>query len=263
MKTEIDPYQHGEKGIPMKRALVFGKRNFREILRDPLSLVFCFGLPLFMELLMSVINRSIPPEANMTVFHIGELAPGVIVFSFSFIALFGGLQIASDRSTAFLLRLYASPMTALDFLLGYILPLVPVALMQAAVCCIAGFFFGLKPTGGLLLMLLFSVFVSLLFIGLGVILGAAFTDKQVGGFASVLITVISISSGVWMDLDGIGGILLGICRALPFYHAKKILMAALAGGFAGAGLSFLVFAAYLLLVAVGAYGIFRFRMKLK
>lgn len=245
----------------MKRTLVFTRRNVREILRDPLSLVFCFGLPVLMELLMTFINKSIPPEANMTVFQIAKLAPGIITFSFSFITLFTGLLIAGDRTSTFLERLYTSPMRSWEFLCGYVLSLIPVALIQAIVCCLVWIIFGLKITGGILLMLLLAIPVCLVFVGLGVIVGTLFSDKQVGGFSSILITVISLSCGVWMDLESIGGIMLRVSSALPFYHVKRILYAASSGNYTGFGVSCAVCAGYLVVFFIIAVLLFRRRMK--
>ena len=42
------------------RLTVFASRNGKELLRDPLSYLFCLGLPLMMLILMTIINGSIP-----------------------------------------------------------------------------------------------------------------------------------------------------------------------------------------------------------
>lgn len=52
------------------RALVFGNRTFKEILRDPLSYIFCVGFPIVMLIVMSIVNDSIPAESGMTVFQL-------------------------------------------------------------------------------------------------------------------------------------------------------------------------------------------------
>ena len=96
------------------RTLNFARRNFKEILRDPLSLIFGLGFPLVLLLLLTAINRNVPAE----VFTIEALTPGVAVFGLSFLSLFSALLIARDRSSAFMARVMASPMTAWDFILG-------------------------------------------------------------------------------------------------------------------------------------------------
>ena len=60
----------------MNRVLAFSGRNLKELLRDPLSYIFCLGFPLVMLVIMSIVNQSIPPEAGMTIFNIENLAGG-------------------------------------------------------------------------------------------------------------------------------------------------------------------------------------------
>ena len=117
----------------MKKVLAFSSRNFKELLRDPLSYIFCLGFPLVMLVIMSVINKSIPPEADMTLFRIENLAGGIAVFGLSFVMLFTTLTVSKDRSGAFLVRLYATPMNSADFIAGYALPCLLLAVLQSVI----------------------------------------------------------------------------------------------------------------------------------
>lgn len=89
------------------KTLSFSVRNTKEILRDKLNLAFGLGFPVVV-LLLSLIQSNIPVE----LFAIDKLAPGIAVFGLSFISLFSGMLIAKDRTSAFMLRLFASPMMA-------------------------------------------------------------------------------------------------------------------------------------------------------
>lgn len=115
------------------RALVFGNRTFKEILRDPLSYIFCVGFPIVMLIVMSIVNDSIPAESGMTVFQLKNLTPGIMVFGLGFVMLFTCIQVSKDRTTALMLRLYTSPMKTIDFLIGYTLPVILIAFFQSAV----------------------------------------------------------------------------------------------------------------------------------
>ena len=95
----------------MRKMLCFARRNRKEMLRDPLSLFFGIIFPIILLLLLTVIDRSLPAEAQMDLFHAEKLAPGIAVFSLSFIALFAAMLISKDRGSSFLLRLYTSPLT--------------------------------------------------------------------------------------------------------------------------------------------------------
>ncbi|HBL50927.1 MAG TPA: ABC transporter permease, partial [Firmicutes bacterium] len=100
------------------KSLAFAARNRKELLRDPLNLAFGLGFPLVLMLLLSAIQANIP----VSLFEIEKLAPGLAVFGLSFISLFSGTLIAKDRGTSFLMRLFASPLSASDFILGYTMP---------------------------------------------------------------------------------------------------------------------------------------------
>ncbi|MCX7772717.1 MAG: ABC transporter permease, partial [Clostridia bacterium] len=97
------------------RFLVFASRNQKEIVRDPLNLAFGLGFPLVILFLLSAIQANIP----VSLFAIDKLAPGIAVFGLSFISLFAGTLISKDRSTSYLMRLFASPLTASDFIWSY------------------------------------------------------------------------------------------------------------------------------------------------
>lgn len=61
----------------MNRIIAFSRRNFKEILRDPLSYILCLGFPLIMLVIMTLVNESIPAEAGMVIFRIDYLSGGI------------------------------------------------------------------------------------------------------------------------------------------------------------------------------------------
>lgn len=210
------------------RTLVFASRNRKEILRDPLTLFFGIGFPIILLLLLSAIQANIPVD----LFLIGKLTPGIAVFGLSFISLFSGLLIAKDRTSSYLIRLFASPLTAPDYILGYTLPLLPMAVLQSAVCFIAAFFLGLKVSVNLLLALVVLLPAAVLFIAIGLLFGTIFNDKQVGGICGALLTNLSAwLSGTWFDLKLVGGAFKAVADALPFVHAVDAARAAVAGDY--------------------------------
>lgn len=211
------------------RMLTFAKRNTQEIVRDPLNLCFGLGFPLVLLLLLSAIQANIPVE----LFEIQHLTPGITVFGLSFVTLFAATIIAKDRSSSFLQRLYTTPLTPLDFILGYTLPLVPLAVAQSVVCYAAAAVLGLEVTVNVLYAVVFVIPISVLFIGLGLLFGSVLNDKQVGGICGALLTNLSAwLSGTWFDLELVGGAFKKIAYALPFVHAVEMERAILAGSFA-------------------------------
>ncbi|MBR6045342.1 MAG: ABC transporter permease [Ruminococcus sp.] len=224
----------------MNRTLAFSSRNIKELIRDPLGYIFCIGLPLIMLVIMTVIDSSIPKENGPTVFHIENLAPGVAVFGQTFVMLFTSITVATDRSGAFLMRLYATPMTAADLTAGYILPMLTVALVQNFITLAAGFIISLivgsaLNVGGMLLCLLTLMPSALMFIGFGLIFGVLLSEKSAPGVSSLIISLGSFLGGIWYDPDSTGGVMLTICKCLPFYYCTKSSRAALASDFTGEG----------------------------
>ena len=212
------------------RMLAFAKRNTKEILRDPLTVIFGIGFPVVLLLLLSAIQANIP----VPLFEIAHLAPGITVFGLSFMTLFSATIIAKDRGSSLLQRLYTTPMTPTDFILGYTLPIIPVAVVQSAVCYAVAIILGLEITVNILLSIVFIIPVSLLFVSLGLLFGSILSDKQVGGICGALLTNLSAwLSGTWFDLELVGGAFKDIAYALPFVHAVEMERALLLGDFGG------------------------------
>lgn len=211
------------------RVLTFSSRTAKEILRDPLNLAFGLGFPLILIVLLSAIQANIP----VSLFEIDSLTPGITVFGLSFMTLFAGLLIAKDRESALLQRLYTTPLRAVDFILGYILPILPIAVAQSIICYIAGIILGLPVTVTILYAVLFIIPVSLFFIALGLLCGSILNSKQVGGICGALLTNLTAwLSGIWFDLDLVGGVFQKIANALPFVHAVELERAVLNGNYA-------------------------------
>ena len=210
------------------RMLTFAKRNAKEILRDPLTVFFGLGFPLVLILLLSAIQANIP----VPLFEIQHLTPGITVFGLSFMTLFSATLISKDRGSSLLQRLYTTPLTPLDFILSYTLPILPIAVVQSAICYAVALCLGLEITINILYAILLIVPVSLFHIALGLLFGSILNDKQVGGICGALLTNLSAwLSGVWFDLDLVGGVFKKIAYALPFVHAVELERAALSGNF--------------------------------
>ena len=212
------------------RLHTLASRNTKEILRDPLTLFFGLGFPLVLILLLSAIQANIPVK----LFEIQHLTPGVTVFGLAFMTLFSATIIAKDRGSSLLQRLYTTPLTPPDFILGYTLPMIPLSVAQCVICYIAAIGLGLDITVNILYAVIFIIPVSILYIALGLLCGSILNDKQVGGICGALLTNLSAwLSGVWFDLDLVGGAFKNISYALPFVHAVDMERAILAGDFSG------------------------------
>lgn len=208
------------------KTIIFASRVMKEIVRDPISLFFGLAFPLILLVLLSAINSSIPVD----LFNISSLAPGIAVFGLSFMALFAAQVLSKDRESSFLTRLFTTPMTSKNFILGYTLPLLGMSVIQISICFIAALFIGLDFTATIFTVILILVPTASIYIGIGLISGALFSEKAAVGLCGALLTNVSAwLSGVWFDLELVGGLFKDIAYLLPYVHAVEVGKAALSG----------------------------------
>ena len=206
----------------------FSGRVTKEILRAPVPLSFGLGFPLVLLFLLSAIQANIP----ISLFEIKSLTPGITVFGLSFVTLFSAMLIAKDRESALTERLFTTPLTAADFIFGYAVPILPLSLAQCIICYIAAAALGLKLTVTVIWAFVFIISVAVFFISLGLLFGSMLTVKQVGGICGALVTNLTAwLSGVWFDLNLVGGAFKKIAYLLPFVHAVELERAVLNGDY--------------------------------
>ena len=241
----------------MKR-IVFAKRCAKEILRDPINLAFGLGCPVGVLLLLQAIQVNAP----VSLFAIDTLTPGITVFGLSFLTLFSATLVARDRESAFLQRLYTTPLRGADFILGYMLPLLPMALGQVAVCYVCAIPLGLPVSWNILWALLGILPMAIFYIALGLLCGSLLGVKQVGGICGAMLTNLSAwLSGVWFDPDLVGGVFRRIANVLPFVHGAEMEKALFRGDPTAAAAHLLPVALYGGLAAVAAVFCFFRQMK--
>ena len=229
--------------------MTFAKRCAKEILRDPINLIFGLGFPLVLLLLLSSLQANIPVH----LFEIDTLTPGITVFGLSFMTLFSATLIARDRESALLQRLYTTPLTGMDFILGYLLPLLPIALGQAAVCYLFAIPLGLTVSVNMVYAVIGILPMAVFNIALGLLCGSVFGVKQVGGICGALLTNLSAwLSGVWFDLELVGGFFEKTAHALPFFHAAEMEKALFSGNFDAAASHLLPVLLYSVVITVAA-----------
>ncbi len=246
----------------MNKIIAFSKRNFLEIIREPLSYIFCLGFPLIMLAVMTLVNDSIPPEADMTIFRTDNLAGGIAVFGLMFVMLFTALTVAKDRSGAFLIRLYTTTMKSGDFLAGYMIPMVLLAVIQCVITFIASYIVSLVTSVSMNPLEMLSAVAALipsmiLMVSFGMLFGTIFNEKSSPGLCSIIISLGSFLGGIWFDAEAAGGVLTDICNALPFYHAVKAARLACVGAYTGEFFSHIaitsVWAAGIAVISVTAF----------
>jgi len=240
------------------RMMTFAKRCTKEILRDPINLGFGLGFPLVLLLLLSSLQANIP----VSLFEIDTLTPGITVFGLSFMTLFSATLVAKDRESALLQRLYTTPLTGFDFIIGYMLPILPIAIGQTVICYLFAIPLGLTVSVNVLYAIIGIIPMAIFNIALGLLCGSIFGVKQVGGICGALLTNLSAwLSGVWFDLKLVGGFFEKLANVLPFVHAAEMEKALCGGNFELATTHILPILLYSVLITVVAVLCFLGQMK--
>jgi len=227
-------------------------------LRDPLNLIFGLGFPVVLLLLLSAIQANVP----VSLFEIESLTPGITVFGLSFMTLFSATLIAKDRENSLLQRLYTTPLRPFDYILGYMLPIIPIAVAQSVVCYFVAVALGLPITINVIYAVLMIIPIAIFYIALGLLCGSIFNVKQVGGICGALLTNLSAwLSGVWFDLELVSGSFGKIANLLPFVHAVEIARAMIKGEFVELLPHIYIVCGYAIVVMMGAILLFLRQMK--
>lgn len=199
------------------RMLNFAKRNFKELIRDPLSLIFEIVLPIFLLFIFQQFN--IPAEN----YKLENFTPGIVLFGFSFVSLFTSSLIAKDRNSSLLIRLGTSPMKSSDFILGYIISLIPIIIVQDILFFVVACLLGLTLSINIIFTMLISIFISILFIALGILIGSLVSERGTGGLGSIIVQLVCFTSGMYFPKESIGKAFRVICEILPFESSLNII----------------------------------------
>ncbi|CCZ18911.1 putative uncharacterized protein [Clostridium sp. CAG:780] len=237
------------------RTLNFAKRNFKEIIRDPLSIIFSVLLPLFLLFIFKQIN--IPNES----YELHNFTPGIVVFGFSFITLFTAMLVSKDRTSSLLIRLGISPMKPIGYILGYMLSIIPLILIQNVLFFILAIALGLSFSINIIWAILISIVVAILFIAIGIILGSLFSEKASSGISSIVVQLVCFTSGMYFPRELLGDVFSRICEYLPFESCVTIIKGVMNANLESITIrNIIVFSIYTILALIISILIFKEKM---
>lgn len=236
----------------------FAERNIKELLRSPVGWALGLALPVGLFVIMQVIVKSVGSDAvaQVPMFAVSRFTGGAIIFGTSFLSIFAALLISGDRQSSFLSRLFVSPMPPRSFILGYVLGIMPIAAAQVAITFCAALCFGLPPTPYILLAAVYAAALSLLFVSIGVMFGSSLSAKSAPPACSAVVQIAALLSGMWFDLDAIGGGFDTFCHVLPFAHGYDLIRYTLAGELGKTWLPLTIVVGYTVAAVVAAVLLF-------
>lgn len=237
------------------RMLNFAKRNFKELIRDPLSLIFEIVLPIFLLFIFQQFNI---PADN---YKLENFTPGIILFGFSFVTLFTATLISKDRNSSLLIRLGTSPMKSRDYILGYIISLVPIIVLQDILFFIVACILGLSFSINILYAIFISMIISILFIALGILIGSLVSERGTGGIGSIVVQLVCFTSGMYFPKESVGDFFATLCSLLPFESCLNIIKGILNSNLDIITISnIIVFLIYLIIILSSSIIVFKKKM---
>ncbi len=205
----------------MNKLMALTNRNLKEMLRDPLSIVFCLIFPVVMLILMQAIFLNMEQVPDN--FRIESYASGICVFGYTFICMFVALQIAGDKNTSFIKRLNIAPMNKFSYYLSFVCSSLPLALCQTLLFFVIALIFKFPFNVNFILSIIYLIPSALLYICLGVLIGIICNnEKQTGPISSIFISVVGIFGGIFMPISALSEGFANFLNWLPFSHTVMI-----------------------------------------
>jgi ABC-2 type transport system permease protein len=232
-------------------------RQLKKYFRSRSRIIGSLGQPLLFLLAFgfgfgSIYQRA--GEGNYLQF----LAPGIIVMSVLFTAIFSGIEIIWDRQFGFLKETLVAPVPRLHIMIGRTLGGATVATFQGIIVFLLTLVVGFRPASFLTLplALVFVFLVSLLFTSIGTIIASLMEDMQ--GFQLImnfLVMPTFFLSGALFPLEGLPPAMELVTRLDPLtYGVDGTRGVLLPPPQLGLATDFLILSAItLLLLAIGSY----------
>lgn len=177
------------------------------------------------------------PVSGAALRYVDWLFPGILGMNMMFSCLFGvGYVVLRYRKSGFLKRLYATPLSAFEFLSAQVLSRLGLILFVTVILYVGiGAIIGFHNAGSTLLLLVLATIGALSMIALGLTIAARFSSEElVGGLLNLLTWPMMLLSGIWFSLEGSPRWVQWVAHVFPLTH---VLDAARAVMLDGAGLA--------------------------
>jgi ABC-2 type transport system permease protein len=195
---------------------VYTRYELLRTFRNKRFLLFAFGFPLVLYVLIAAPNRHVH-DLN----HSGLSAPlyfmvGLLAFGTMTAMLSSGARIAAERAVGWNRQLRITPLSPRTYfrtkvLTGYAMSLVTIGLLYAA-----GTVLGVRLAADDWLKMTWLILVGLIpFAALGIFIGHVVTQESIGPVIGGSTALLAFLGGVWFPLGH--GTLADIGQALPSY----------------------------------------------
>jgi ABC-2 type transport system permease protein len=173
------------------------------------------------------------PVSGAALRYVDWLFPGILGMNMMFSCLFGvGYVVLRYRKSGFLKRLYATPLTAFEFLSAQVLSRLGLILFVTVILYFGiGAIIRFHNAGSTVLLLLLAIMGALSMIALGLTIAARFSSEElVGGLLNLLTWPMMLLSGIWFSLEGSPRWVQWVAHVFPLTHVLDAARAVMLDG---------------------------------
>ncbi len=204
----------------MSTVYILWLRQVKKYLRSRSRIIGSLGQPLLFLLAFGFGFGAIFQRAGAGN-YIQFLAPGIIMMSVLFTAVFSGIDLIWDRQFGFLKETMVAPVSRFEIMLGKTVGGATVAGIQGTIVFVLTLFVGFRPDNPAMLPVaaLFVFLVAILFTSLGIAIASTLHDMQ--GFQLIinfLVMPIFFLSGALFPLQGLPPVMDIITRVDPLTY---------------------------------------------
>lgn len=214
----------------MNAIKVLWQRQLIKYLRSPARIIGTLGQPLLFLLVFGLGFKSIFEAAGQGS-YLTLLAPGIMVMSVVFTAVFSGIEIIWDRQFGFLKETLVAPVTRFSIMFGKTLGGATVALMQGVIIFLVTLLAGFKPQMGGIIDAFGALFMlGALFSAFGIALASKLKDMQAFPIVmNFIVMPLFFLSGAMFPLQGAPRVLEVIANLNPLTYGVDLVRGSLTG----------------------------------
>jgi ABC-2 type transport system permease protein len=161
-----------------------------------------------------------PIRIDTKITYIDFIAPGIIIFGLLIMIPTSARIMVHDKEKGFLARLLTTPLRPWEFLLGYSLCLVVIAIAQIIIFMVFGHWLGMNIVGNIWLAFLIFFLTGLCSIGIGMVVASlARTENQAEPLCWLISMPLAMLSGSWFSIEMMPTYLRQVANLFPYAHA--------------------------------------------